>query len=166
MRTWVDNTKGFDHDQFQTYLCGGYSVSGDRNTGVCTRSCAGTWLASFLPEPGCRIPVERDGKRHGFGTQRLKYERAGKAHFREALHQRPQDVTGPRQQVGAPIRSKRRSDGPPFLQAPTWRSDTERAAPFFSRQPTSIRVGFAVRPVEGDRYANVGQVLLLHVQQN
>jgi len=53
-----------------------------------------------LPEPGCRIPVERDGKRHGFDTQRLKCERAGEAHFREALHQRPQDVTRPRQ-VGA-----------------------------------------------------------------
>jgi len=104
-RTWVNNAKGIDHDQFQTYQCGCYSVSGDRNPGVCTRSCPGTWLAGVLPEPGCRIPVERDGKRHGFDTQRLKCERAGEAHFREALHQRPQDVTRPRQ-VGAPSAAK------------------------------------------------------------
>src|SRR5712671_5847026 len=104
-RTWVNNAKGIDHDQFQTCQCGCYSVSGDRNPRVCTRSCPGTWLAGFLPEPWCRIPVERDGKRYGLDTQRLKRERAAEAHFREALHQRPQDVTGSRRQVGAPIRS-------------------------------------------------------------
>jgi hypothetical protein len=131
---WESTSMGIDHDQFQTYQCGCYSDRGDRNPGVCTRSCPATWLAGFLP--GCRIPVERDGKRYGFGTQRLEYAGAGEAHFLEALHQRPQDVTGPRQLVGTTIRNKRRSDGSPFLQGPMRRSDTNR--PLYFSQPISI----------------------------
>lgn len=83
----------------------------------------------------------------------------------EALRERSQDVMGPRQQVGAHPQ-QRRSDGPPFLLGPMWRSEIDCAGRVnVNRQPTAICIDFTARSIEGEQYARLGLALLLHVQQ-
>jgi len=64
----VDNTEGFEDDQFQTSWRGRDFVNDDRDAGNCTGSCSRARLAGFLPEPGCRIRIKRDSERYGIGT--------------------------------------------------------------------------------------------------
>jgi hypothetical protein len=117
-----------------------------QSLGVGSRSSAtASAMASARSGSNASVPVKRISAKHYTSDHKMWQGRANKS---------------------VPRPQKRRSIGPPFLQGPMWRSDTEWAAPFFSRQPTSIWAGFTVRPVEGEQYASVGLALLLHVQQN
>jgi hypothetical protein len=76
-------------------------------------------VQAFYQNLGGRIPIERDGERHGVDTQQLEFERSGETRRGEALHHRSQDVTGPRQQVGPQSSAKGGPNGPPFPFSPT-----------------------------------------------